>query len=181
VSPPQDTVLKSLAWAQVTSIGIYQALENGAFLSAKGVMGWDAKTQAKAWLWGSRAWMVYVGLELGRLGYQWREQLEKEKRAKEMEELAGQIESSGVIVPEGGLRGELEKREERGESELREEKAERERWWAKWGRDVGVNMGYAPMTVHYSMEGGPLGEGALGVLGVVVAWFKMGEAWRRTA
>ena len=168
-------------WTQVTSIAAYQALENGAFLSGKGIMGWDAKTQAKAWLWGSRAWMIYVGLELSRLGYQLRERAGAETKAREMDELASQIERSGVIVPEGGLKGDLEVREDKGESELREEKVERERWWKKWTRDLGVNLGYAPMTVHYSMEEGPLGEGALGALGVMVAWFKMAEAWKASA
>jgi len=182
-SPPKDPILKAIAWGQVTSIGIYQALENGAFLSAKGVMGWDAKKQGKAWLWGSRAWMVYVGLELSRLGYEWRQRTAVEAKSKDLNELAEQVESSGVIVPEGGLKGDLEAREEKekGELVLREEKIERQQWWSKWERDLGASLGYAPMTVHYSMENGPLGEGALGALGVIVAWFRMGEAWRQTA
>ena len=144
-------------------------------------MGWDAKRQANAWRWGARAWMVYVGLELSRLGYEWRQRTVVEAKSKGLDELAGQIESSGVIVPEGGLKGDLDAREEKGEVVLREEKIAREKWWGKWQRDLGANLGYAPMTVHYSMEDGPLGEGALGALGVVVAWFRMGEAWRVTA
>ena len=173
-------MLKYVAWTQVTAIGIYQALENGAFLSGKGIVGWSAETQAKAWKWSSRAWMLYVGLELSRLGYEFRQRSDMERKSKALDEVAEKIESSGVLVPEGGLKTELEKRDGRGEVEEREEKREREAWWARWRKDAGVNLAYAPMTVHYSVEEGFLGEGALGVLGVVVAWWKIGGAWRMT-
>lgn len=70
---------------------------------------------------------------------------------------------------------------EKGELELREEKIELE-WWEGWKRAVGVNVAYAPMTVHYSLEDGAgLSEGAIGALGTVVAWLSIGQAWKATA
>ncbi|KAK0646536.1 hypothetical protein B0T16DRAFT_429351 [Cercophora newfieldiana] len=44
-----------------------QSLENGAYLSQRGVMGWSPKTQGWAYKWSSRFWAAYVGIELGRL------------------------------------------------------------------------------------------------------------------
>ena len=46
-------------------------------------------------------------------------------------------------------------------------------WERKWWRDVLVNLLYAPMTLHYGIEGGILGETGLAVLGggvVVGSW-----------
>ena len=38
LSPPGDAVLKTLVWAQVGVSGVFQVLENGAYLAGKGVL-----------------------------------------------------------------------------------------------------------------------------------------------
>jgi hypothetical protein len=68
-NPPQDVTLKRIAWSQVAVNVAYQVLENGAYLSSKGVMGWDVAKQNRAWVWSSRFWAAHVVLEFGRLGY----------------------------------------------------------------------------------------------------------------
>jgi hypothetical protein len=82
--PPKDAVLRRLAWMQVAVNIAYQALENGAYLASKGVLGWDQKKQAKAWVWSSRFWAAHVLLEFSRLGYEWRKGKDSEK-GKEVE------------------------------------------------------------------------------------------------
>ena len=146
----------------MASCAVFQALENGAFLTGKGVLGWKRERVARAWKWSARAWGVYVGLELARLGWEARK---------------WQGGGEGVSGNDGG--------KGKGEAELvvkeEEGKGDGDVDWQKWKRQVGVNAAYAPMTVHYSLENGVLSEGAIGALGVVVAWLTMGKAWRESA
>ncbi|KAK0507974.1 hypothetical protein JMJ35_009863 [Cladonia borealis] len=159
-SPPHDVVLKYITWAQVLSCAVFQGLENAAFLAGKGVLGWKGERVGRAWRWSARAWGVYVGLELGRLGWEGR----KWQR----------VGGSGNGNEGGKGKGEAELVvKEKGEGDNVD--------WEKWKREVGVNAAYAPMTVHYSLENGVLSEGAIGALGVVVAWLTMGKAWRECA
>ncbi|KAK4241869.1 hypothetical protein C8A03DRAFT_40705 [Achaetomium macrosporum] len=46
---------------------IFQALENGAYLSSRGVMSWTPAQQGRAYKWSARFWAAYVGIELGKL------------------------------------------------------------------------------------------------------------------
>ncbi|KAK0623482.1 hypothetical protein B0T14DRAFT_516352 [Immersiella caudata] len=57
----------AIEWTRLgLCIGL-QSLENGAYLSQRGVMGWSPKTQGLAYKWSARFWAAYVGIELGRL------------------------------------------------------------------------------------------------------------------
>lgn len=103
--------------------------------------------------------MVHVALELVRLGYEF-----------------SQFKSADT----GKVDGKNETIGEKGVLELRDEKVEAQRW-ERWRTELGVNAAYAPMTVHYSLENGPLGEGTVGALGVVVGWLTFGKAWRECA
>jgi len=117
--------------------------------------------------------MAHVALELTRLGFEWR-QLKGEEYGRKNKGVRNEQKAAdeGEVV------------EEKGELELRDEMVEEERVrerWGRWGRELGVNTAYAPMTVHYSLEEGPLGEGILGALGVVVGWLSIGRAWKASA
>ncbi|KAK3333310.1 hypothetical protein B0T19DRAFT_122409 [Cercophora scortea] len=64
----EESVLDTtLAWTQLALCIALQALENGAYLSSKGVMGWSGPAQAKAYKWSARFWAAYVGVELGKI------------------------------------------------------------------------------------------------------------------
>lgn len=136
LEPPKDRVLKGIAWSQVLVNVAFQGLENAAYLASKGVLGWDGKTQDKAWLWSCRFWAVHVGLDLGRLAY---------------------------LKRKGAVAGDME--------------AENEGWW----KEVLLNLAWAPMTMHWSLEGGLLGDLGVGVLGSTVGVIKMNELWKATA
>jgi hypothetical protein len=69
-SPPKDVLVRRIVYTQVASNIAYQYLENGAYLSSKGVLGWSKEKQSRAWIWSSRFWMLNVGLDFVRL---WRE------------------------------------------------------------------------------------------------------------
>jgi hypothetical protein len=59
-----DTVI---SYSQLVTCVAFQALENGAYLSSKGVMGWSPAKQGWAMKWSARLWGLYVGIELGKL------------------------------------------------------------------------------------------------------------------
>ena len=118
----------------------------------------------RAWKWSARAWGVYVGLELGRLGWE----------ARKWGQGKGGSDGNDGGKGKGEAELVVKEKEEGG-------KGEGDVDWDKWKREVGVNAAYAPMTVHYSLENGVLSEGAIGALGVVVAWLTMGKAWRECA
>ena len=50
-----------------------------------------------------------------------------------------------------------------------------------WWRDAYVNAAWMPLTVHYSVEGGYVGEASIAALGLVAGLFGIREAWRETA
>ncbi|TAQ90634.1 hypothetical protein B7494_g1040 [Chlorociboria aeruginascens] len=78
-NPPKDTVIRGIGYAQVLVNVLYQYLENGAYLSSKGVLGWSPQKQNRAWVWSSRFWMMHVGLDFWRL---WRETVIREQGEK---------------------------------------------------------------------------------------------------
>ncbi|KAK4189537.1 hypothetical protein QBC35DRAFT_136658 [Podospora australis] len=57
----------TLEYTRVALCLALQTLENGAYLSFKGVMGWTPAQQAKAYKWSSRFWAAFVGIEIGKL------------------------------------------------------------------------------------------------------------------
>lgn len=66
--PPQESKLATLvSWAQLISCTAFQYLENGAYLSSKGVLGWTPKEQGRAYVVASKWLAVYTGLEIGKL------------------------------------------------------------------------------------------------------------------
>jgi hypothetical protein len=112
--------------------------------------------------------MAHVGLECARLGREWILSHQSKLVAQRREFLDRKNKKPQV---DGAIELRGEKEEKIAE---REEKA---RWW----REVGVNAAYAPMTVHWSVEEGILGEGSVGALGIVAGMLGIREAWRKTA
>ena len=186
LSPPPDRILTAITWGQVVACALLQGLENGAYLAGKGVLGWSKERIARAWMWSSRAWCAYVALELARLGYEVMElrgqdidrqtrksrALEKSQSAENGELVEkGELDEKGEVVEKGDLELRMDKVEDEGL------KAKREKWYT----ELGVNAAYAPMTIHYSLENGILGDGAIAALGVVVGALSIGQAWKMTA
>jgi len=161
--------MRVLTWAQIGALAVFQGLENGAYLAGRGVLGWRRERVGRAYKWSARAWMGYVGLELVRLGWEWGR-------------LRGELTAGGKGGEVKGAEGKVVELSGEKDVQLVGEQRERvEREWGNFYRRLGVNAAYAPMTVHYSLEEGPLGEGSLGALGVVVAWLTFGKVWRETA
>ncbi|KAK0738475.1 hypothetical protein B0T18DRAFT_335399 [Schizothecium vesticola] len=56
-----------IEWARLLCCVGLQGLENGAYLSSRGVLGWTPAQQGLAYKWSARFWAAYIGIELGRL------------------------------------------------------------------------------------------------------------------
>ena len=66
---PTPTKLASLLeYLRLALCITFQSLENGAYLSSRGILSWTPAEQGKAFKWSARFWAAYVGIELGRLG-----------------------------------------------------------------------------------------------------------------
>ncbi|CAG5181372.1 uncharacterized protein ALTATR162_LOCUS9729 [Alternaria atra] len=161
----KEKILRVLTWTAITSCVGFQILENGAYLSSKGALttaSWTGdvgKAREDAWwLWSSRFWAAYVGVELLRLGVQ----------------RYYSSPSSSVSVSQGD--GEKEDKIQR-EERVKAKKLEKWLWW----KDLASNLAYAPMTVHWSMEQGLLSDWGVGACGIVAGGANLADAWRRTA
>ncbi|KAI0871477.1 hypothetical protein GGS24DRAFT_58752 [Hypoxylon argillaceum] len=147
-----DRLETSIAWSQLAACIIFQALENGAYLASKGVLGWAPKTQAKAAQWSARFWGSFVGLELLRLFYE----SSKRGRRTRADKFAG---GKTVAVVE---------REER-------------EWAAAWRKTVVRNLAWAPLTVHWSLDQGLVSELGIGALASIPSVLQIRDLWRNTA
>ncbi|KAI1828185.1 hypothetical protein F4861DRAFT_170308 [Xylaria intraflava] len=147
-----DKFETSLAWSQLAACVVFQALENGAYLTSKGVLAWAPATQAKAARWSARFWGSFVGLELIRLWYE----SSKRGRRSRAEKFAG---GKTVAVFE------------REESE----------WSENWRRSVVRNLAWAPLTVHWSLEQGLVPEMGVGALASIPSVLQIRQLWRNTA
>ncbi|KAK2066657.1 hypothetical protein P8C59_000451 [Phyllachora maydis] len=132
----------AVAWLQLATCVVFQALENGAYLSAKGVLGWSPAAQARAYKWSARFWAVYTGVELGRLAG---EALRDRDRDRDRDRPRGAGQT------------------------------------AAWRAQVARNLAWAPLTVHWSMDEGFVGEAMVGLLGSVPGLIQMRALWRDTA
>ncbi|OTA81771.1 hypothetical protein M434DRAFT_401236 [Hypoxylon sp. CO27-5] len=151
-SNKEDKLETTISWLQLGTCIVFQALENGAYLSSKGVLGWSPATQRRASLWSARFWAAFVGVEVGRLFY---ESHRRGLRSRE-EKFAGGKTAAQV-------------------------QAEEMEWNDAWKKSVARNLAWAPLTVHWSMENGLLGEMAVGALASIPGVIQMRDLWRRTA
>jgi len=64
LNPPKDSVVKGVAWGQLSALGLYLVYENGYYLAGKGVLlGWTPQKQ-KRWAKQSlKLFLAYLALE----------------------------------------------------------------------------------------------------------------------
>lgn len=96
--------------------------------------------------------MAHVGLDFVRLYRLWN--LRKQRGTEEERRTDG---PKGDVITE------------RGEEE----------WRAGWTKEMIVNLAYAPLTVHWSLEKGMLGDVWVGLLGSVAGVAGLEALWRK--
>ncbi|CAE7022435.1 hypothetical protein CFE70_003149 [Pyrenophora teres f. teres 0-1] len=163
----KEKFLRALTWASIASCVGSQVLEDGAYLASKGVLtgdGWAGETgkkrENKWWMMSSRLWATYVGIELVRLGVEW---------------WYSSPDDSAAVGGKGLGDGE---KEDKIEVEERRKSRKLESW--HWWKDLVSNIGYAPMTLHWSLEEGLLSELGVGVCGMIAGGALLVDAWGST-
>jgi hypothetical protein len=161
-------VLRIVAYLEVFSILVYQALENVAYLSSKGITGqrlvkkWGG---INAWyLWSTRAWFGYVLLEFVRLGRESVLFRQKEEERKKIR--AEQVQDGTKSVSE------VEKEDE----EARRQETR------KWRKSLVNNLAWAPLCLHWSLEKGiGVPESLTGFIGLLAGIWGTHDTWAATA
>lgn len=134
-SPPPTRLLHNIERIQGWSMLLYCPMEALAYLASHHIITLSQKTQNSLWLQGSRAWALYVGLQLLHL-------VEDNRllrlRAKALER------NRGHPTPSSGEKAlSLEQQQTRqmwDELDTRKEAILNECW---------VNIGYLPLTLHW--------------------------------
>lgn len=138
----ESSLATLVGWAQLLSCAAFQVLENGAYLSGRGVLGWTPAQQGRAYVVGARFLGFYTALELGRLLAEFVARRDRDYAAASAEEQA-------------------------------EVDAMR--------RSLAINMAWAPLTVHWSLEKGFLTDLVVGAGGCIPGVIQMRKLWRETA
>lgn len=155
---PKPAILatSAVAYSQLAACVVFQALENGAYLSSRGVLGWSRPTQAWAMKWSARLWGAYVGVELGKLA----------------------AEGLAAARAAGGRRPAARKEEGTGEDAAA---AAAEEDATRWRNAFVRNLAWAPLTVHWGSEKGLVADWMVGALATVPGVIQMTDLWKRTA
>jgi hypothetical protein len=160
---PTTSLLSSL---QNLALIIYYPLENLSFLSSKGVFPLSPARELRWSVWSCRAWMAYVALEFialweRRNGLIVRQQaLEvRNRQSLETEGKGADGSSMSTITPTSEL-------------ELQKD-------WVGWYEDAVSNLGYAPLTVHWSLyQGAWTNQAWTGLFGTVACVAGLRSKWR---
>ncbi|PWN51849.1 hypothetical protein IE53DRAFT_33674 [Violaceomyces palustris] len=177
-TPPPTRLLHNIERIQGWSMLAYCPMEAIAYLGGHKVLPVSASLQNKFWLWGSRFWALYVGLQLLHL-------VEDNRllrlRAKALERSRGHpsplAKKTGPTSDEKGQFG--------GPSE--EQVVTRKMWDELDDRkeailnELWVNIGYLPLTIHWSCPAGLFGEPWVGLFGTVAAIAGIRSGWKNTA
>ncbi|KAK4195571.1 putative PEX11C peroxisomal biogenesis factor 11 [Triangularia verruculosa] len=136
-SPSTSLTAKTLDYTRLILCVFLQGLENGAYLSAKGVMGWTPAQQGLAYKWSARFWAGFVGIELGKL----------------LAERVGRVRKA----------------------DAKEEEKEN----LEWRKKLAKSLAWAPLTVHWSVDGGVPGvsELVVGALASIPGVIQMTDLW----
>ena len=159
VHPPRDAIIKMLVWMQAGVTVGFQALDNGACLIGRGVLGNGSEKWAvrenKWWVRSNRFWMARVVLEMLRL-----------LRVRQLR-----------FNEEFGA----EQKEDRQEEKVTVQSKELEK---RWQRDLYSNAGWFAPTLHRSMydeSQSPVSEAWMGLSGMIPGVLAFQDVWRETA
>jgi hypothetical protein len=86
-----------------------------------------------------------------------------------------------VALDFGRLWMEKMTREAAQKGEEKEGKIQRMKREEKWWREAYINAAYAPLTLHWSLENGAVGEMWVGILGSIAGFLEFREMWRSTS
>lgn len=166
-APPPTRNLQFIERLQALSMVVYSPMEAVAYLAMHKILPVTDAVQNWLWLYGCRLWAAYVVLDFWHIVEDHRV-LRTNARALE--------QSRGHPGPAESEKG------------MSDEQRETRRLWAGLRErknmlltQFWVNVGYLPLTVHWSVEGGLLTEGWVGFFGTIAAFASTRMQWKATA
>ena len=165
------TLDRIISWTQLASCVGLSVLESGSFLSHRNVLGWTPAQQQLALRWSTRFWTAYVGVELARLAVD---------RVRNSRRFGAEIADLGRREHQHhGMEFGSEKTVLR--NQLRAKQAERAEWDGRWKGDMIRNLAWAPLTIHWGIDGGLVSETVLSMLGCIPGIVQTRQLWKDTA
>ena len=128
---PHKSLKKFLHWSQLLSLGLFQILENIAYLGDHHILSFSSKSKEKiekAWLWSSRFWCLWTVLEVGRLVQERHERVRVQGQGSALAEITSGLrvrdarESNDGNDEHGNESHNAEEKQKREEKEQEEEK-----------------------------------------------------------
>lgn len=169
-TPPPTKLLQQLERLQGWSMVLYCPMEALAYLAMHKVITLSNETQNKLWLWGCRFWAFYVVLQFAHLV--------EDNRLLRMRARA--LERSRGHPPPEPKDGE--------QAPVSEETQLTRRMWADLAErkdailnELWVNIGYLPLTLHWSVSTGLIPEVWVGVFGTIAAAAGLRSGWKASA
>lgn len=183
-SPPPTRLLHNIERIQGWSMLAYCPMEALAYLGSHGVLPVPAAIQNSFWLWGSRFWALYVGLQLLHL-------VEDNRllrlRAKALERSRGHPTPNKIQLKPNGLVADASSPSEKSGSASQEQVITRRMWDELDDRkaailnELWVNLGYLPLTIHWSCATGIISDGWVGLFGTIAAMAGLRSGWKSSA
>ncbi|ETS63687.1 hypothetical protein PaG_01993 [Moesziomyces aphidis] len=183
-SPPPTRLLHNIERIQGWSMLAYCPMEALAYLGSHGVLPVPAAIQNSFWLWGSRFWALYVGLQLLHL-------VEDNRllrlRAKALERSRGHPTPNKIQLKPNGLVADASTPSEKSGSASQEQVITRRMWDELDDRkaailnELWVNLGYLPLTIHWSCATGIISDGWVGLFGTIAAMAGLRSGWKNSA
>ncbi|PWZ02579.1 hypothetical protein BCV70DRAFT_196825 [Testicularia cyperi] len=178
-SPPPTRLLHNIERIQGWSMLAYCPMEALAYLAGHGIIPISSAIVNKFWLYSSRFWALYVGLQLLHL-------VEDNRllrlRARALERSRGHPSPSSIQIKNNTYSAAKEEK-----TNSQEQLITRRMWDELDDRkaailnELWVNLGYLPLTLHWSTSTGLFGDGWVGLFGTIagVAGFRSG--WKNAA
>lgn len=165
-APPPNKYLLTLERLQGWSMVIYCPMEAAAYLAMHKVLPLSDRVQNQLWLWGCRFWFLYVVLQLAHVVEDNR-LLRLRSHALEQSRGHPAPPKTAALTEEQQLTSSMWH-----DIAARKDALVSELW---------VNIGYFPLTLHWSVETGILSEFWVGVFGTIAAAAGMRTGWRACA
>ena len=165
---PPTRNLKLIERMQALSMVVYAPMEAAAYLAMHKVLPISDRVQNNLWLYGCRLWAAYVVLDFWHI-------MEDNRllrtRAKALEKSRGHPSPSST----------------ESATLTEEQEATRRMWSDIYARkdmlltQFWVNVGYLPLTLHWSLTKGLISDGWVGFFGMIAGLASWRMQWKATA
>ena len=176
---PKTPLIQSL---QLISLLIYYPLENLTYLSSHDIFKLSPARELRWSVWSCRAWAAYVGLDFITLWERWqglkvreRELLDQRKRVEEQASQTTSEKPSSLVSSED----ETSSTSSPTLSALHNSEIKLQALRTSFLEDLVSNIGYAPLTIHWSLYSGLWTNPAwTGVFGTMACLAGIRRGWR---